>query len=150
MRAVLQRVSSASVSVDNQIVGEIGRGVAALVSVDAEDGEDDARLMAEKIASLRIFNDDRDKMNLSVADIGGQVLVISQFTLHGDCRRGRRPSFTGAAAPEQARHLYEAVIAVLRDSLGLHVASGVFAAHMRVALVNEGPVTILLDTHKLF
>ncbi len=150
MRAVLQRVSHASVSVDNTVIGEIGRGIMALVSVEQEDTDSDAVYIADKIAALRIFRDDNDKMNLSLTDVGGQALVISQFTLHGDCRRGRRPSFVRAAPPESAVPLYERVVARLRDNNGITVATGSFGAYMRVSLVNDGPVTLLLDSSKAF
>jgi D-aminoacyl-tRNA deacylase len=150
MRAVLQRVSRASVSVDGVVTGEIGKGILALVGVETGDTTEDAKYIAEKIASTRFFNDADDKMNLSVADVGGSVLVISQFTLHGDCRRGRRPSFVLAARPETAIPLYEFVVNHLRDTAGLGVATGVFGAHMHVDLCNEGPVTLLLDSRKVF
>lgn len=150
MRAVVQRVSHAAVSVDNQIIGQIGWGLLVLIGVDADDVDADATYIAEKIATLRIFNDENDKMNLSVMDIAGQVLVISQFTLHGDCRRGRRPSFVGAACPDIAVPLYEQVISLLQANPGLKVARGEFGASMQVSLTNEGPVTILLDSRKRF
>ncbi len=149
MRAVVQRVSEASVEVDGRVVGEVGEGLLVLVGVEEGDTGADADYIAEKTAGLRIFNDAADKMNLSVADVGGGVLLISQFTLHGDCRRGRRPSFTAAARPETAIPLYEEVARRLRAA-GLSVATGEFGAHMHVALVNDGPVTILLDSKKLF
>jgi D-tyrosyl-tRNA(Tyr) deacylase len=149
MRAVVQRVSEASVEVDGCIVGKVGRGLLVLVGVEEGDTEADAGYIAEKAAGLRIFNDSDDKMNLSVADVEGGVLLISQFTLHGDCRRGRRPSFIAAARPETAIPLYEGVASRLRAA-GLPVATGEFGAHMHVALVNDGPVTILLDSKKLF
>jgi len=150
MRAVLQRVASASVSVDNKTVGQIGHGILALVSVGQDDSLSDATYITEKIAFLRIFRDNEDKMNLSVCDVGGEVLVISQFTLHGDCRRGRRPSFIAAAPPETAIPLYEQVVAQLHDKFGLHVETGEFGAYMQVSLMNDGPVTILLDSRKTF
>jgi D-tyrosyl-tRNA(Tyr) deacylase len=154
MRAVVQRVSSASVTVGDRRVGEIGPGLMALVGVEAGDAEADAAYIASKIRDLRIFEDDggadgRQRMNRSVADIGGSVLVVSQFTLSGDARNGRRPSFISAAAPELARELYESVVRQLRTS-GLTVATGEFQAMMHVALVNDGPVTILLDSRKTF
>ncbi len=149
MRAVVQRVSRASVEVDGRVVGEVGEGLLVLLGVEEGDKEADADYIADKTASLRIFNDADDKMNLSVSDVGGGVLLISQFTLHGDCRRGRRPSFIAAARPETAIPLYEGVAGRLRDS-GLPVATGEFGAHMHVSLVNDGPVTILLDSKKLF
>ena len=149
MRAVVQRVSRASVEVDGRVVGEVGEGLLVLLGVEEGDKEADADYIADKTASLRIFNDADDKMNLSVSDVGGGVLLISQFTLHGDCRRGRRPSFIAAARPETAIPLYEGVAGRLRDSR-LPVATGEFGAHMHVSLVNDGPVTILLDSKKLF
>jgi D-tyrosyl-tRNA(Tyr) deacylase len=149
MRAVVQRVSGASVEVDGRIVGKVGEGLLVLVGVEEGDTAADADYIAEKTAGLRIFNDLDGKMNLSVADVGGGVLLISQFTLHGDSRRGRRPSFTAAARPETAIPLYEGVAGRLRAA-GLPVSTGEFGAHMQVALVNNGPVTILLDSKKLF
>ncbi len=150
MRAVLQRVSQASVSVEGKLVGDIGPGIVALISVEIGDAEADARYIAEKIACTRFFNDADDKMNLSFKDVGGSVLAISQFTLHGDCRRGRRPSFALAAKPETAVPLYERVVDYLRETEGLQVATGIFGARMQVYIVNEGPVTLLLDSHKTF
>ena len=149
MRAVVQRVMESSVLVDGHVVGAIGKGLVVLLGVDVEDDESDAEQMAEKIASLRCFQDESSKFNLSVMDVGGAVLVVSQFTVHGDCRKGRRPSFTQAARPEQAIPLYESVMRRLRDK-GLSVAAGVFGAHMEVHLVNDGPVTLLMDTKKVF
>lgn len=150
MRAVLQRVSHAAVSVDNETIGRIGNGILALISVEHSDTHADAGYIADKIASLRIFRDHEDKMNLSVKDVGGSVLVISQFTLHGDCRRGRRPSFITAAPPEIAIPLYEEVITLLRSDANLLVETGKFGAYMQVSLLNDGPVTILLDSKKEF
>ncbi len=149
MRAVVQRVSESSVTVDGSVVGAIGPGLLALVSVDEDDTERDARYMAEKVAGLRIFNDADGKFNLSVEDVGGAVLVISQFTLHGDCRKGRRPSFVRAARPEKAVPLYE-LVAVILGERGIKVATGEFGAHMDVHLINDGPVTLLLDSGKAF
>ena len=149
MRAVIQRVTEASVSVDDRVLGSIGAGLLALVGVEDHDTGQDAQYIAEKIVGLRIFSDPDGKFNLSVEEVRGGVLVISQFTLHGDCRKGRRPSFTQAARPELAIPLYEAVTAHLRER-GLTVATGEFGAHMQVSLVNNGPVTILLDSRKLF
>jgi D-tyrosyl-tRNA(Tyr) deacylase len=149
MRAVVQRVSRASVRVDSEITGEIGLGLLVLLGVGQDDSEPDAEYLAEKIAGLRIFEDDAGKMNLSVADVGGAVLAVSQFTLFGDVRRGKRPSFDAAARPERARELYECFVARVR-ALGLHCETGRFQAMMEVALVNSGPVTILLDSKKAF
>jgi D-tyrosyl-tRNA(Tyr) deacylase len=149
MRAVIQRVTSASVTVEGEIIGAIEKGLLVLLGVAQEDTDDDARQMAEKVAQLRIFEDADGKMNLSVEEIGGAVLVVSQFTLLGDCRKGRRPSFIAAALPEVAERLYETFAANL-GSRGLRVATGKFRANMQVALVNDGPVTILLDSKKQF
>jgi D-aminoacyl-tRNA deacylase len=149
MRAVVQRVSRAAVRVAGATVGEIAGGAAVLLSVGVDDDERDATAMAEKIAGLRIFPDARGLMNRSVRETGGAVLLISQFTLHGDARHGRRPSFAAAAKEPQARALYERVGAALRE-LGLRVAHGEFGAAMEVELVNTGPVTILLDTKRTF
>ncbi len=145
MRAVVQRVSRAAVRVAGEVAGAVDAGLLVLVGVAAGDGALDARWMAEKVAQLRIFGDAAGKMNRSVEDVGGGVLLVSQFTLLGDARKGNRPSFTGAAAPEPAAALYEEVCAALR-ARGLRVATGVFRAHMEVELVNDGPVTILLDS----
>jgi D-tyrosyl-tRNA(Tyr) deacylase len=149
VRAVVQRVSRARVLVDGQVSGEIGRGLAVLLGVGREDGEADARSLADKVALLRIFEDGAGKMNLAAAEVGAGVLVVSQFTLLGDARKGNRPSFTDAAPPEAANALYERFCALLRER-GLPVATGVFRASMAVELVNDGPVTILLDSKKLF
>jgi D-tyrosyl-tRNA(Tyr) deacylase len=146
---VLQRVSEASVTVDERLTGRIGPGLLVLVGVEEDDTEADARYTADKIAGMRIFNDGDGKFNLSLRETGGAVLLVSQFTLHGDCRKGRRPSFVRAARPEQAIPLYERVGACLRDE-GFTVATGEFGAHMRVHLVNDGPVTILVDSRKVF
>lgn len=145
MRAVLQRVSQASVTVDGAITGQIGHGLLALVGVAAGDTADDARQLAKKTAELRIFSDAEGRFNLSVQDVAGSVLVVSQFTLLADARKGRRPSFVAAAPPDLARPLVDHVVELLRAQ-GLTVATGRFGAHMEVALVNDGPVTILLDT----
>jgi D-tyrosyl-tRNA(Tyr) deacylase len=149
MRAVVQRVSRGEVRVDGNAVGVVGKGLVVLLGVARDDGEADARAMAGKLAGLRVFEDQAGKMNLAVAEVGGSLLVISQFTLLGDARRGNRPSFTDAAPPEVADPLYQRVCALLREQ-GLPVATGVFRADMAVELVNEGPVTILLDTRRTF
>jgi D-tyrosyl-tRNA(Tyr) deacylase len=149
MRAVLQRVSEARVTVGNETVGAIGRGLLVLLGVEQGDGEQDAAQLAKKTAELRLFEDREGKMNLSVEETGGEVLVVSQFTLAADCRKGRRPGFSRAAAPETANALYEHYVALLRGR-GLPVATGRFQAMMQVALVNDGPVTFLLDSHKVF
>ncbi len=149
MRAVLQRVSHAEVTVDGEQVAAIGRGYLVLLGVTHGDDDTDARYIADKIASLRLFEDEAGKINLGITDIGGEVLVVSQFTLYADCRKGRRPSFTDAAPSEMADRLYQRVAEMLRAA-GLPVQTGVFGAHMRVALVNDGPVTILLDSRKAF
>ncbi|HEX3463194.1 MAG TPA: D-aminoacyl-tRNA deacylase [Candidatus Elarobacter sp.] len=149
MRAVVQRVTRASVSVGGAVAGAIERGFLVLVGVAVDDGEPDAAALAQKIAGLRVFDDPAGAMNLALADVAGAVLVVSQFTLLGDVRKGRRPSFIAAARGDQAERLYERVAAHLRDA-GLHVATGVFGADMAVELVNDGPVTILLDTKRAF
>ena len=149
MRAVVQRVSRAEVRVGGAVSGAVGRGLAVLLGVARGDGPDDARSLADKVALLRVFEDQAGKMNLAVADVGGAVLVVSQFTLLGDGRKGNRPSFIEAAPPEEADALYQAFCQHLRGR-GLSVATGVFRAHMEVELVNAGPVTILLDSRKLF
>ena len=149
MRAVVQRVSRAQVTVNGEIAGEIGLGLLVLLGVGREDMEADAIYLAEKIAGLRIFEDDEGKMNRSVQEVGGSVLAVSQFTLYGDVRRGKRPSFDGAAPPEQARQLYEFFVEQIRAA-GLRCETGRFQAMMKVELVNEGPVTILLDSRKGF
>ncbi len=149
MRAVVQRVSKASVEVNGLTVGSIGPGLLVLVGVGQGDTEEDARYLAEKIVHLRIFPDADDKLNRSVLDIGGSVLAVSQFTLWGDCRKGRRPSFVDAAPPDRARVLYEAFLHALRDR-GVPVATGLFQETMAVHLTNDGPVTILLDSRKSF
>lgn len=149
MRAVIQRVKRASVNAGGETVGETGKGLLVLLGVGKDDSENDARYIAEKIAHLRIFEDERGKMNLSALDIGGSVLVVSQFTLFADCRKGRRPSFIDAGEPEEAKRLYERVIELL-GQLGVPTAEGIFRAMMEVELVNQGPVTILLDSKKNF
>ena len=149
MRAVVQRVSKASVTVDGKVAGQIERGLLVLLGVAQGDTEKDADYLAEKIAGLRIFEDSDEKMNLSVIDVGGAVLAVSQFTLFGDVRRGKRPSFDDAARPEQAKELYEYFVQKIRAA-GLRCETGVFQAMMDVELVNSGPVTILLDSTKTF
>ena len=149
MRAVAQRVSRARVTVDQEIVGEIAIGLLVLLGVNKSDSRADADYLTEKTIGLRIFEDAGGKMNLSVAEVGGAVLVVSQFTLYGDARRGRRPSFDGAAPPEQARELYEYFVEKIRVA-GLRCETGRFQATMQVELVNDGPVTILLDSSKAF
>ena len=149
MRAVIQRVSRAKVTVEGQTSGEIGTGLLILLGVGGEDDESDAAYLAEKTAGLRIFEDDDGKMNRSLVDIGGAALVVSQFTLFGDVRRGRRPSFDSAAPPGLADQLYQQYTEQLR-ARGVPVETGVFQAMMKVELVNDGPVTILLDSKKLF
>ena len=149
MRAVIQRVKGSSVAIDGQTVGQCGHGLMVLIGVEAGDTEKDMAYIADKVPNLRIFEDDNGKMNLSLMDMGGQILAISQFTLLGDARGGRRPSFTAAARPDTAVPLYEALVEKWRE-LGIHVETGVFGADMQVSLVNDGPVTILLDSHKLF
>jgi D-aminoacyl-tRNA deacylase len=149
MRAVIQRVSRARVTVNGQISGEIGHGLLVLLAVGHDDTETDATYFAEKIAGLRIFEDENGKMNRSVQDVGGSVLAVSQFTLYGDVRRGKRPSFDDAAPPEQARHLYEFFVQRIRAA-GLRCETGRFQEMMQVELLNEGPVTILLDSKKTF
>jgi D-tyrosyl-tRNA(Tyr) deacylase len=145
MRAVLQRVSSARVRVDGAVVGEIARGFLVLLGVGRGDGDAEVEYIAGKIHSVRVFPDDEGRMNRSIVDVGGAVLVVSQFTLYGDVRRGRRPSFIDAAEPVRANALYEAVVANLRGR-GLTVATGVFQADMQVELVNDGPVTLILES----
>ena len=148
MKAVLQRAAHGRVTVDGRTVGEIERGLVVLLGIAAGDGEDEAAWMAGKIAALRIFDDGAGKMNLSVVDAGGGVLLISQFTLLASCRKGRRPSFTAAAQPDEGRRLYERVAELLRDE-GLDVETGRFGERMMVSIENEGPVTIVLDTNDL-
>ncbi|MEO5863843.1 MAG: D-aminoacyl-tRNA deacylase [Nitrospiraceae bacterium] len=145
MKAVIQRVTSASVHVEGKIVGQIESGLLVLLGVAKGDGETDGRYLAEKIHTLRIFPDEQGKMNCSLADIGGSVLLVSQFTLLGKTANGRRPSFDEAAAPDEARRLYEGVATDLR-SQGISVETGVFGAHMQVELLNDGPVTFVLDS----
>jgi D-tyrosyl-tRNA(Tyr) deacylase len=145
MRAVVQRVSRASVTVDHRITGAIGKGLLVLLGVAKGDAEASAVYLLDKITNLRIFPDDAGKMNLSLLDTGGSLLVVSQFTLYGDCRKGRRPSFDHAAPPAEANHLYEYLVAQAR-ARGITVQTGVFQAHMDVELLNDGPVTLIIDS----
>ena len=149
MRAVVQRVDKADVTVDGQVTGSVKKGLLVLLGVADGDTEKDLQYMVDKVTGLRIFEDDADKMNLSVKDVGGELLVVSQFTLCGDARKGKRPSFDKAAKPDLANAYYEKFVELCRAK-GLHVETGVFRAHMLVGLVNNGPVTILLDSTKLF
>ncbi|MFG0332510.1 MAG: D-aminoacyl-tRNA deacylase [Maioricimonas sp. JB049] len=149
MRAVVQRVSSASVTVDDEVIGQIERGFLVLLGVAQDDTQDDVVYLAQKIVGLRVFEDDEGKMNRSLADVSGAMLVVSQFTLLGDCRKGRRPSFVAAARPEQADALYRSFCAEVQGQ-GIPVQTGRFQAHMDVALVNDGPVTLLLESRKAF
>lgn len=149
MRAVIQRVNYASVSVDGEIVGKINKGLAVLLGVSDEDDETDAKYLFDKITNLRVFEDENGKMNISLSDIQGELLIISQFTLFGDCRKGRRPSFDKAGKPEHAKQLYEYFIQLCRDG-GFVTQNGIFGADMKVALENDGPVTLLTDSKKLF
>ncbi|MFF2156169.1 D-aminoacyl-tRNA deacylase [Paenibacillus chitinolyticus] len=145
MKVVVQRSKEAQVTVNGEIVGRIDRGLMLLVGVGHEDTEEDAKYLADKIANLRIFEDEQEKMNFSVKDIGGSVLSVSQFTLYGDCRKGRRPNFMGAARPEQAEALYDKFNGLLREQ-GLHVETGAFGQMMDVAFTNWGPVTLILES----
>jgi len=149
MRAVVQRVTSARVTVDDREVGGIGHGLLVLVGIARDDGRDDVSYLVDKVVGLRVFPDDDGRMNRSVREVGGGILLVSQFTLYGDCRRGRRPSFDGAATPRDARRVYDELVRRFRNG-GVSVETGVFQAHMRVESVNDGPVTILLDTGKAF
>lgn len=149
MRAVVQRTARASVAVDGATIGAIGPGLVVLLGIHPNDGPGEIQWLAEKIINLRIFEDDEGKMNRSLADTGGEMLVVSQFTLYGDCRKGRRPGYSAAAPPEIAEPLYQAFIAELRRR-GISPATGMFQATMQLELVNDGPVTLLLDSEKLF
>jgi len=149
MRAVIQRVRRSSVTVDERVTGEIGHGLMVLLGVEEKDTEKDLDYMVDKIPNLRIFEDADGKMNLSLLDVGGELLVVSQFTLLGDARKGRRPGFTDAARPEMANAMYETLVTRIA-ALGVKVETGQFQAHMMVDILNDGPVTILLDSHKLF
>jgi D-tyrosyl-tRNA(Tyr) deacylase len=148
MRACIQRVSEAKVSVDGAVIGKIGQGMVVLLGVGQGDGDVEIGWLTEKIVGLRIFEDEAGKMNRSLAEVGGAMLVVSQFTLYGNSRKGRRPSFTDAASPELAERLYEAFVAAVRQA-GIVVATGQFREHMLVSLVNDGPVTLWIDTADL-
>jgi len=147
MRAVVQRVSKASVTVDEKIVGKIGKGLMVLLGVGQDDTRSDIEYMANKIVNLRVFADDEGKMNLSTLDISSEILVVSQFTLYGDCRRGNRPSYVKAARPESANELYEGVVSALREK-GINVQTGIFQAKMDVEIHNDGPITLIIDSEK--
>ena len=149
MRAVVQRVASARVTVDDREIGRCGAGVLVLLGISPDDGEAEAKWLADKVVNLRIFPDDDGKMNRSLLDAGGGALVVSQFTLYGDARKGRRPSFIRAAEGPEAEATYEKTVALMRE-LGIETATGEFGANMQVSLVNDGPVTILLDSEKTF
>ena len=149
MRAVVQRVSSSSVTVDGSVIGKMKQGLLVLLGVTDTDTAEDVQYICEKVSHLRIFEDEEDKMNLSVMDVGGEVCVVSQFTLYGDARKGRRPNFMKAAPPTMAERLYLEVVEAFKEK-GLPVSTGQFQAHMQVSLVNDGPVTILLDSSKEF
>ena len=148
MRAVLQRVIHASVTIDGEISGEIGTGFLILLGVGPEDTAEEALYLARKCVGLRIFSDENDKMNLALADVGGKILAVSQFTLFADCRKGKRPNFTGAAKGDKAKELYEYFVACCRG-LGVETQTGEFGADMKVSLCNDGPVTIILDTDEM-
>ena len=145
MRALIQRIAQAAVTVNDREVGRVGPGLVVLLGVSADDTETDAKYLVEKTVNLRIFADDQNRFNLSALDTGAELLVVSQFTLYGDTRKGRRPDFTKAAPPEQAQRLYEHTVGLFRDA-GLTVATGVFQEHMQVSLQNDGPVTLMLDS----
>ncbi|MBE6764126.1 MAG: D-tyrosyl-tRNA(Tyr) deacylase [Ruminococcaceae bacterium] len=149
MKVVFQRVSRASVTADGVLAGSIGRGMLLLVGIGPDDTEEDAVLLAKKAVGLRVYEDENGRMNRSIEEIGGDILAVSNFTLYGDCRRGRRPDFTGACAPARAKELYEAFLAALRELLPGCVQSGVFGADMRITMVADGPVTLLLDSEQL-
>lgn len=149
MRSVVQRVSKAAVSVDKQVIGEIQTGLLAFIGIGKEDEQQDVQWLAEKIIGLRIFEDEEGKMNLSLPEVKGDLLLVSQFTLFGDCRKGKRPSFSDAASPETAGALFDELVRTIREK-GLRVETGKFQADMEVTLVNQGPVTILLDSKKNF
>lgn len=148
MRAVVQRVNSGSVTVDEKVVGSIGKGFVVLLGVSEKDSRDDVAYMADKIVNLRIFEDEEEKMNLSLQDIKGELLVVSQFTLYGDCRKGRRPNFMSAARPEKAEELYEELVNRCRE-MGIKTETGTFQASMKVNIENDGPVTVIVDSEKI-
>ena len=149
MRAVVQRVTNSSVTVEGRVTGQIGKGLMVLIGVEEGDTEKDAEYIAKKVSALRVFDDAEGVMNLSVQDVGGEILAVSQFTLLGDVRKGNRPSYFTAARPEEADALYRKVIEMI-EARGIHVEEGVFQAEMLVSINNDGPVTILLESHKLF
>jgi len=149
MRCVVQRVSEASVAVNGETVGAVGPGLMVLIGVSTEDTDADLKYMTEKVPNLRIFDDENGVMNRSVLDVGGEILAVSQFTLYGDARGGRRPSYIRAAKPEEANAMYERLVEAWRGK-GIHVETGIFRTDMKVSLVNDGPVTILLDSEKVF
>ncbi|MDU5110746.1 MAG: D-aminoacyl-tRNA deacylase [Clostridium sp.] len=149
MRAVVQRVTSSKVVVDDKIIGEIGKGLNILIGISKEDTEEDLLYLRDKIINLRIFEDENDKMNLSLLDVKGEILAISQFTLYGDCRKGRRPNFMEAEGGDKAKALYERFIDLLREK-DIKIETGEFGAHMKVDIQNDGPVTLLLDSKKNF
>ena len=149
MRALIQRVSHAAVSVDGKVTGSVEQGFLILLGVKVGDTENEARFLAKKTAELRVFTDSEDKMNLSLLDIGGSALVVSQFTLYADCKKGRRPAFVNAERPPVASDLYEKYVELLKENGVKNVQTGVFGAHMMIDLVNDGPVTIMLDTDEI-
>ncbi|MBS4804480.1 MAG: D-tyrosyl-tRNA(Tyr) deacylase [Clostridium sp.] len=149
MRAVVQRVTSSKVVVDDKIIGEIGKGLNILIGISKEDTEEDLLYLRDKIINLRIFEDENDKMNLSLLDVKGEILAISQFTLYGDCRKGRRPNFMEAEGGDKAKALYERFIDLLKEK-NIRVETGEFGAHMKVDIQNDGPVTLILDSKKNF
>lgn len=149
MRSVIQRVNYASVKINDEIIGKINKGILVLLGICDEDTEKDMVYMADKITGLRIFEDENDKMNLSLEDIGGELLVVSQFTLFGDCRKGKRPSFSSAGKPEYANEMYENFIMYLKEK-GFTIQTGKFGADMKVELLNDGPVTLMIDSKKNF
>ncbi|WGS64645.1 D-aminoacyl-tRNA deacylase [Marinitoga aeolica] len=150
MRAVVQRVKKAHVDIEGKTVGKINKGILVLLGVGHNDSEKDIEWLAEKILNLRIFEDENDKMNLSLLDIKGEILVVSQFTLYGDCRKGRRPSYSNAAKPDKGKEYYEKFINFIEEKYKINVEKGVFQAEMEVSLINDGPVTLLLDSEKTF